>query len=236
MTVPQVPQSGDSFDRALAEYGLPATGAETGVAGPAAASGGARAGAIIGGLLLLLLVLTFTIGIALAAFAGMGVAALIQRQRGRRYTRVAGWLGAVAGTAVVLLGFVGAMAAFIPRDFSDQVRQQMQADASRPRRETAADTILANMVPGGKAASDAQVKALTAAFTNSSSTVVALLGVAMVFGCVVWSLMIGSAAWGTGSLLQFGLTGRWPDAGKKSAGLLRSPAAPVVRDAFDAIR
>ncbi len=229
----------DPFDRALAEYGLPPDRPAIGFGVPAgapAASGATRAAAVVGGLALLLLVLTFSLGIAVAAFVGMGVAALVQAQRRRPYTRVAGWLGGVIGTGVALVALVAVAAAFFPRNFSETVRRQMIENARHPQRGTAADTILAHMTPGGVAARDAQTRALTDAVARSDRMLPAIFVLLAIFGCGFWSLVIGSAAWGVGSLLQLGVTGRWPSAGAGSSARLRAPPAPVARDAFDDIR
>jgi hypothetical protein len=72
--------------------------------------------------------------------------------------------------------------------------------------------------------------------SRNPGLLVAAIIFGVLFGCGFYGGLVGSMAWGSATVLLFGLTGRWPGAGRRVGGALRPPPAPRVRDAFDAIR
>lgn len=233
---PATPPSPDPAADLAAFYGDAAAG---GPSGGARASTGARVVAVIGGLLLVALALTVTLGFALLGLLGLGVAAFVQRRRARPYSRLGGWLGAVGASTLALFAAAAVLAAFVPAGFGDKFRQEMKAAAAQPLPPpTAADSVLGRMVPGGRAASEAQRKAVVNAVSGSNAATYGFLAVVALFSCAMWGTFIGSAAWGSATVLLYGVLGRWPGARPKPV-VTYDPAAPYVPpyepDAFDRI-
>ncbi len=174
---------------------------------PPSASTPRRAVFLVGGGLGLVVLTLVSYGAALAALAGMGVAALLQRRRGRRYTLLAGWTGAVSGVAVVALIASAALVVKAPRaSFTRAFDSVASRAGTRPPHHLPG--ILQRMQP--PAQNDSAMQASIRSMTRSH----AFLWFSMVFGLMaivgLLAALIGTPTWGLVTLIGFGLHGRWP--------------------------
>ena len=200
-----------------------------------AASVGVRVMAGLGGLLLAVLVTVATGGVALVGFVGMGITALICRARRRRYTRVAGWLGAMVTTMVALAAIAAVVATKIPPDAIAQIREQIATAPPQPQAPPdAVQRTIERIYPGSTAISTAQTRAMQRSMA-SSSVFWWSMAFGLLFACAMLGAMAGTAAWGSATVLLYGVLGRWPSPAR--AGTVPFADLPVTptRDAFDAI-
>jgi hypothetical protein len=170
------------------------------------ASRGARAAALVGGLVALAVVMVATFGTALLALFGMAVAWALARRRRRPLTRGASWWGAALGVALGFSGFMALTIAKAPPGTMTRIQQQNDSIvASQPAEPP---EWLKRIDPtGGRSAqlsdSASQKIARNPAFlvwvgAMSTMLVAALLGA-----------IVGSLGWAVGLLLAFAATGRW---------------------------
>ena len=173
------------------------------------ASRGARALALVGGLVVLVVASVATLGTALLALVGMAVAWGIARRRGRPLTRGAAWWGASLGVA---LGFAAFMAVtFVNRSPGTRARLQHGTDslvaASPP---VAPPAWLERIDPRGKKA--VQASDSTAQRSVWSPALLAWLWMGAMFLTFMSALVgavAGSLGWCVGMLLAFAATGTW---------------------------
>lgn len=173
--------------------------------------------AALAGGLAFLGVLTFTLGLALTAALGMVITAAVLRSRGRPFTRMASWLGAVSGVAatVVLVAIV------IMVVTSDQLVTQMQAGAraEREREPTAIERAIERMQPRTPASS-AMEDAMEERMEDLAMSGPFLWATVMLSSAILSALaglLVGSAAWACVLLMLFGTTGRWPPGRREQA-------------------
>ncbi|HET7585302.1 MAG TPA: hypothetical protein VFK13_10360 [Gemmatimonadaceae bacterium] len=155
---------------------------------------------------LLVLTLVLSAGFAVAAVAGLGAAVVIQHKRGRRYSLLSGWIGAVVGFALVS----GAFTAYKVAGHSDTLT--MAIDSARTQAATQPPPklpgFLQRLQPNTTVDSATQARAR--AMTQSRGFV----WFSLVFGggivLVIASTFAGTATWGFVTLLGYSFTGLWP--------------------------
>ncbi|HEX6537150.1 MAG TPA: hypothetical protein VF041_21390 [Gemmatimonadaceae bacterium] len=183
------------------------------------AAGAARALAAITGLGLLALAATPTLGVALAAPAGMITVIGVHRLRGRRWTRVGSWLGAVVATALVAVIFLGWAMRRVPASTFERARQQAAIDRQRRRSHPSrAQRVIQRIAPPSPAAP--VIQARTDSLVNTPGFFWGVTIVAGIIGCGFFGTIVGSFGWACAMLVAFGALGRWPGG-----------PAPPVRDA-----
>ena len=163
-------------------------------------SGGARAAAALGALIVLLGGAIFSLGAVLFAPLGMLIGAAIWRKRGHALSMVGHWLAALIGVAIVVAGFAAVTAAFVPKGSFDQISHTMDsataaAAAERSARGTSADSAAARAARSATSSPRGMAVALAYGFGFAGLMLVA------VYGTVGW---IG------GMLLGYAIKGRWP--------------------------
>jgi hypothetical protein len=160
----------------------------------------------IAGCLALLLVSTLTLGGALVAAIGMGVGSMIARKRGKRLTRTASWVSAVAAVVIVLLGLVGFTAARLDRQaVNKEFRHAMDSVRALPPRPPPA--WLKRLAPGAAARASARN-------TPDNPTLDAAAGIwALVVGMTMFATIaavtVGTIGWLATLPLAYAITGRW---------------------------
>lgn len=160
--------------------------------------------ALIAGAGILVSVAFVTFGSVLAAPIGMWVAAIVQRARGRRYSRPAGFIGAVLACSIVFAGLFGFAIVRMPSGFMAQVRQQA-AQREKERKPSSFEQALrrASTATAQQAAVEKKTRELSQsrAFFWWST----IVGGALAAGLV--GLLLGSVGWAGGTLVLFGARG-----------------------------
>lgn len=161
--------------------------------------------AFLAGAALLALIAVASVGSVLAAPIGMWITSIVQRARGRRYTRAASWLGAVGGCALVFAGFLTFAIVRLPDGFVESVRQKT---AERQAEPTVIERTFQRAARS--TATQAAVQRKTEEFARSKAFIwwVTVVGGIMSAGLV--GLLLGSVGWAGTALMSFGITGRTP--------------------------
>jgi hypothetical protein len=158
-------------------------------------------------LALLAIACVLSVGIVLVAVVGVGVAALVQHLRKRRYTRRAGWLGAVLGAAVASAAAIMFFATRVPPGTFEEARAR--AIAEQQQHPPRVSRFLERVV--SRDPSSAAMQARTQAWLSKSRVFwwyIVILGGTL--ACAMIGLFFGTPAWWGVLLIQFGVTGRWP--------------------------
>jgi hypothetical protein len=150
--------------------------------------------------------LPITLGLALAALIGMGVTAAVLRSRGRPFTRMASWLGAVGGVALTLA--IGITIVLVLASDSLMAAMREGAQAEQTREPTAFERTLERMSPRTPASSAMERRMEDVTMSGPFMWASVMIGSAMMSALA--GVLVGSAAWGCALLGLYGSTGRWP--------------------------
>lgn len=165
--------------------------------------------ALIAGGALLVLVAMKTLGAVLVAPIGMWVTAKIQRNRGRSYTRRAGWVGAVLASTLVLAGLFGYALTRMPAGFMEKVQQETaQRQQERERNPSAIEEALRRASTA--TASQAVVQHKTEELTQSKAFIWWTMIVGVALAAAVAGVLLGSVGWAGSTLVVFALRRRAP--------------------------
>lgn len=198
---------------------------------PPTASNGARVAAGVGGVLLIVLACVATGGFALASFAAMGIAAVVWRARGRPYTPVVGWLSALFGAVLAFAALAAFAVGEMPRDTFAKIQQQAAVAAQHRPPPSAVQRTIERVYPGSTAIGQAQSDAMTQAMSRSPGFFWGMIAFSVVLGMGFFAAFVGSAAWGSATVLLYGVLGRWPSTSRR----VQVATSNRARDAFDEI-
>ena len=160
--------------------------------------------ALIAGAGILVSVAFVTFGSVLVAPIGMWVAAMVQRRRGKRYSRMAGFIGAVLACSLVFAGLYGFALTRLPSGFTEQVQQQ----ASQRERERVPSVFEQALRRASTASAPQAVIDKKAQEIGHSKAFIwwsTIVGGALAAGLA--GLLLGSIGWAGGTLVLFGVTG-----------------------------
>jgi hypothetical protein len=143
-----------------------------------------------------------SVGTVLVAPAGMGIAALIQRHRGRRLSRFGGWIAATGAVVVTMAVIAIVVAALTPAGVWQQARHTADS-ASVAQAKQPPPAWLERMAPGSSRLA-AQQQPMSPA--HQTAAIAAGIG----FGATFLAVLCGTLGWAAGMLLCFGIGGRWP--------------------------
>ena len=160
--------------------------------------------AILAGAALLVALGTRSIGLALVAPTGMWAAYAVLRERGRSYTRRAGWLGAVIACSLVTAGFIATTLLRMPDGYIDSVRQQ--AELRRERPPSAIEQALRNV--SSASPPPAVVAEKTRELVRSKAFMWWTVVMTVSVGSAVLGLLAGSVGWAATTLVLIGISGR----------------------------
>jgi len=159
----------------------------------------------IAGAVALLLAATVTVGGALVAAIGVGVAAAIARKRGKRLTRTASWISAVAAVGIILLGFFGVTAARVDRQaVNKEFRQAMDSARAHPRPPPAWLERIAPEAAARAGARNVPANPTLEAAMGIWTTVVGT-GIVVALG----ALLVGTIGWLATLPVAYSITGHW---------------------------
>jgi hypothetical protein len=158
--------------------------------------------ALIAGAALLVLVAMKTFGSVLVAPIGMWVAARIQRARGRGYTRVAGWVGAVLVSTLVMAGLFGYAVTRMPAGYLEEVQQ---ATAQRQQERVQHPSAIEEALRRASTAtpSQAMVQKKTDELAQSKAFIWWTMIVGGVLAAALAGLLLGSVGWAGATLVLF---------------------------------
>jgi hypothetical protein len=142
----------------------------------------------------------YTFGGVLGAPIGMTVAWWFVRRRGRRLSRSASWVAAIAATGVVLIALIGFAAMQMPAGSWSKI--QKAADSTKVHRPPP-PAWLERIAPGSTARANAQEVSFGAGATVGFAIVGAMFGVGMLSG------FLGTLGWLATMPLAYAITGRW---------------------------
>lgn len=165
-----------------------------------------RVAAALGGVLVLALGVVMSLGTALVALAGMGVAALVARWRKRPFTRVTGWIGAATAAAFALAAAGGYVASVMPAGTFDRVQHVSDSVTAARRADPSSWEQRVAPTPRG---ADSLASRLTT--TRAFRVWSVVMG-----GLIAFSLggaLVGTMGWGAGMLLAYAASGRWIESG-----------------------
>lgn len=162
--------------------------------------------AILTGAAILVLIGLRSIGLALVAPAGMWAAYAVLRERGRSYTRRAGWVGAVLACSLVTAGFIAFTLMRAPAGFFDSVRRE--ADLRRERQPSAIEQALRRASTATP--QQAMVEKKSRQLVRSTPFLWWMTIMTVGVGSVVLGTFAGSAGWGATTLILFGIRGGVP--------------------------
>jgi hypothetical protein len=160
---------------------------------------GRRIGAAVVGVVVLGLAAFFTIGAAIAAAVGMLIGSWIANKRGADFTRLAGWISAVAGVGVVIVVGAGAVALNLPKGSFAQIQQS--ADSARAASKPPA--WLERLTPGVQLAT----RRAPTRFERALTTWGMIMGILL--GCAFLATILGTLGWIAAMPLAYALSGRW---------------------------
>lgn len=154
-----------------------------------------------GGVVILLSSALVTFGASFAAPVGVFVALRRARRRERPLTRLVSWLSAVfASTIMLVLGLL-VLAAFLPAT-AWQEMQQGAAEAQVARDTARSPAWMTKVFPLA-----AQSDSVANKLANSSAAFVVGMVLGVVFVCVVFGAIGGSAGWLASVLLRYAFWG-----------------------------
>jgi hypothetical protein len=159
----------------------------------------ARVGAGVAGLLVVLVAAVLTLGSALAAPIGVGIAWWVMRRRGRPLTRGWAWVAAAsASTLAIALAFAVLVAA-LPRGALENAMADAEArqDSSRPE-------WVERMAPSSAPQNAAAERIVE---SKPAQIYFGLIGVGL--ASLFFGTIAGSAGWGATMLGGYAATGRW---------------------------
>ena len=168
--------------------------------------------ALIAGGGILALVAMNTFGTVLVASLGMWVTAMIQRSRGRSYTRRAGWIGAVLACSLVMAGLFGYALTRMPAGFMEKVQQET-TQRQRERDPSAIEQALRRASTA--TASQAVVQKKTEELAQSKPFLWWTMIVGGALAAAIAGLLLGSVGWAGSTLVLFAVTRRAPSVARE---------------------
>jgi len=154
-----------------------------------------------GGVVILLISALITFGASLAAPVGVFIALRRARRRGRPLTRIASWLSAVFASIIMLgLGSL-VLVVLLP----EKAWQEMQKGAAEA--QVAQDTVRSPSWMTKAFPRTAQSDSVANKLAHSSGFFVATLAVTLLFMCVLFGAIGGSAGWLAAVLLRYAFWG-----------------------------
>jgi hypothetical protein len=154
-----------------------------------------------GGVVILLISALVTFGASLAAPVGVFVALRRARRRERPFTRLVSWLSAVLASIIMLVLGLLVLAAVLP----ESAWQEMQKGA--PEAQVARDTVRSPAWMTKLFPRTAQADSVANKLANSSGAFVVGMVLGVVFVCVVFGAIGGSAGWLASVLLRYAFWG-----------------------------
>jgi hypothetical protein len=145
-----------------------------------------------------------SIGLALVAPIGMWVAYAVLRERGRSYTRRAGWLGAVLACSLVMADFFASAMLRMPDGYIDSVRHQ--AELRREKPPSAIEQALSRV--SSASPPPAAVAEKTRELVRSKAFMWWTMIMTVSVGSAILGLLAGSVGWAATTLVLIGITGR----------------------------
>jgi hypothetical protein len=158
----------------------------------------------VAGILSLAIGTVITVGIGLSGAVAIGIAALVQKKKGRRLTRRGAWLASVGGTVAVLaalLGFAVLTNETKPSTAAERAEQRAKATEVMP------DWLKA-VNPNAEKQTQAADSMAAALLENKAVVVWAgLMGTVIAAGLM--GTIAGSFVWGGVVLLHRSVVGEW---------------------------
>ena len=161
--------------------------------------------AALAGLLVLGLAMFVTLGGAVLAPIGMWLASIVLRQRRRRLTLWASWVGAVGTVCLVLLLVLGTALAATGGDTIAKIQRTMDSSTAAQRTKPQPAWVERMTTPGSRARSEAMQRQMQGSHAFTATT--------LVFGGIIaiefFAAFIGTLGWAAGLLLYYAVRGRW---------------------------
>ena len=152
------------------------------------------------GTILLAVVAVFTLGGAVVAVVGIGVAALVARRRSRTLSRGMSWLAAGVAVQVTLLAFAGYAALKAPAGTLATMQHAMDSAQANPSPPPA---WLDRIAPGASARARATRTPLSPALKKTT------LVFTTIFGTGMLAAVVGTVGWLVAFPLAYAVTGKW---------------------------
>ena len=161
------------------------------------------------GAIVLVVAAVFTLGGAVLAVMGIGLAALIARQRSRPLSRAMSWLAAGVAVQITLLALAGYAAVKAPAGTLATIQHTMDStQAHQPPPPAWLDRI----APGASA------RARSTQTPSSPAIARTTLMFTTIFGTGVLAAIVGTVGWLVAFPLAYALTGRWLGEAKMDEG------------------